>query len=77
MTYSQKCLMFFNIRAMRTKMNLDPDTGLVTQYSASQPEVSYASTWKCRVSNILSGLTQINWMAHVPSSDSVPKQAEV
>ncbi|XP_076193711.1 tyrosine-protein kinase TXK [Aptenodytes patagonicus] len=35
-------------RAMRTKMNLDPDTGLVTQYSASQPDVSYALTWKCR-----------------------------
>ncbi|NXQ80245.1 TXK kinase, partial [Nyctibius grandis] len=35
-------------RAMRTKMNLDPDTDLVTQYSASQPAVSYASTWKCR-----------------------------
>ncbi|NXC19737.1 TXK kinase, partial [Corythaeola cristata] len=37
-------------RAMRTKMNLDPDTGLVTQYqySASQPDISYASTWKRR-----------------------------
>ncbi|NXG74810.1 TXK kinase, partial [Baryphthengus martii] len=35
-------------RAMRTKMNLDPDTGLVTHYSASQPGVSYASTWKYR-----------------------------
>lgn len=49
---------------MRTKMNLDPDTGLVTQYSASQPKVSYASTWKCRVSNILSGLTQIEVTCH-------------
>ncbi|NWS37912.1 TXK kinase, partial [Probosciger aterrimus] len=35
-------------RAMRTKMNLDPDTGLVTQCSASQPDVSYAPTWKCK-----------------------------
>ncbi|NXM79203.1 TXK kinase, partial [Serilophus lunatus] len=35
-------------RAMRTKVNLDTDTELVTQNSASQPEVSYASTWKCR-----------------------------
>ncbi|XP_005232165.2 tyrosine-protein kinase TXK isoform X2 [Falco peregrinus] len=35
-------------RATRTKMNLDHDTGLVNQYSASQPDVSYASTWKCR-----------------------------
>ncbi|NWI85296.1 TXK kinase, partial [Pitta sordida] len=34
-------------REMRTKVNLDPDTGLVTQYSASQPDVSYAPTWKC------------------------------
>ncbi|NXG26915.1 TXK kinase, partial [Dromaius novaehollandiae] len=33
-------------RAMR--MNLDPDTGLVTQYSASQKEVSYTSTRKFR-----------------------------
>lgn len=54
-TCSHKYLMFFKIRAMRTKMNLDPDTGLVTQYSASQPDVSYASTWKCRVSNVLAG----------------------
>ncbi|NWS11551.1 TXK kinase, partial [Pachyramphus minor] len=35
-------------RAMRTKVNLDPDTGLVTHYSASQPDISYASAWKCR-----------------------------
>ncbi|NWR32098.1 TXK kinase, partial [Tachuris rubrigastra] len=35
-------------RAMRTKVSLDPDTGLVTHYSASQPDVSYAPTWKCR-----------------------------
>ncbi|XP_051646089.1 tyrosine-protein kinase TXK-like [Manacus candei] len=35
-------------RAKRTKVNLDPDTGLETHYSASQPDVSYASTWKCR-----------------------------
>lgn len=47
--------MFFKIRAMRTKMNLDPDTGLMTQYSASQLGVSYASTQKCRVSNVLAG----------------------
>ncbi|NWW46930.1 TXK kinase, partial [Pedionomus torquatus] len=33
-------------RAMRTKMNLDPGTGLVTQYSASPPDVSYTSPWK-------------------------------
>ncbi|XP_054060220.1 tyrosine-protein kinase TXK-like isoform X4 [Rissa tridactyla] len=35
-------------RAMRTKMNLDPGTGLVTQYSASQPDISYGSAWKCK-----------------------------
>lgn len=40
---------------MRTKMNLDPDTDLVTQYSASQPDISYASTSKRRVSNVLVG----------------------
>uniref|UniRef100_A0A8C0BWF4 Tyrosine-protein kinase n=1 Tax=Buteo japonicus TaxID=224669 RepID=A0A8C0BWF4_9AVES len=44
--YSHKYFMFFKIRAMRTKMNLDPDTGLMTQYSASQLGVSYASTRK-------------------------------
>lgn len=53
--YSHKYFMFFKIRAMRTKMNLDPDTGLMTQYSASQLGVSYASTQKCRVSNVLAG----------------------
>jgi len=53
--YSHKYFMFCKIRAMRTKMNLDSDTGLVTQYSASQPDVSYASTWKCRVSNVSAG----------------------
>ncbi|NXK97271.1 TXK kinase, partial [Formicarius rufipectus] len=31
--------------ATRTKVNLDPDT---RQYSASQPDIAYASTWKCR-----------------------------
>ncbi|NXN43536.1 TXK kinase, partial [Rhinoptilus africanus] len=35
-------------RAMRTKMDLDPGTGLVTQYSASQPDISYGSAWKCK-----------------------------
>ncbi|KAK2513680.1 hypothetical protein Q9233_015356 [Columba guinea] len=35
-------------RAMRTKMNLDPDTGLVTQYSASQPDTFYAPSWRCK-----------------------------
>ncbi|XP_010224380.1 PREDICTED: tyrosine-protein kinase TXK [Tinamus guttatus] len=33
-------------RAMR--MNLDPDTGLVTKYSTSQKEVAYTSTRKCK-----------------------------
>lgn len=47
--------MFFKIRAMRTKMNLDPDADLVTRYSASQPDVSYAPASKCRVSNVLVG----------------------
>lgn len=47
--------MFFKIRAMRTKMNLDPGTGLVTQYSASQPDISYGSAWKCKVRNVLAG----------------------
>ncbi|NWR13235.1 TXK kinase, partial [Paradoxornis webbianus] len=35
-------------REMRTKVNLDPDTVLVTQYSASQPDIPYESIWKCR-----------------------------
>ncbi|NXN21334.1 TXK kinase, partial [Nycticryphes semicollaris] len=35
-------------RAMRTKMNLDPGAGLVTQYSGSQPDISYTSPWKCK-----------------------------
>ncbi|NXY84182.1 TXK kinase, partial [Alcedo cyanopectus] len=33
-------------RAMRTEMNLDPDTGLVTQCSASQPDASYTWTYR-------------------------------
>ncbi|XP_065593128.1 tyrosine-protein kinase TXK [Cyrtonyx montezumae] len=35
-------------RAIRTKINVDPDTNLETQYSASQSEDSYTPTWKCR-----------------------------
>ncbi|NWW84130.1 TXK kinase, partial [Rhynochetos jubatus] len=35
-------------RAMRTKTNLDPDSDVVSQYSVSQPDVSYVSAWKCR-----------------------------
>lgn len=54
-THSHECFMFFKIREMRTKMNLDPDAVLATQYSASQPDVSYESIWKCEVSNILAG----------------------
>lgn len=54
-THSHKCFMFFKIREMRTKVNLDPDAVLVTQYSASQPDVSYESIWKRRVSKILAG----------------------
>ncbi|OXB83821.1 UNVERIFIED_CONTAM: hypothetical protein H355_003033 [Colinus virginianus] len=34
--------------AIRTKINVDPDTNLETQYSASQSEDSYTPTWKCR-----------------------------
>ncbi|NXG97874.1 TXK kinase, partial [Loxia leucoptera] len=34
-------------REMRTKVNLDPDAVVVTQYSASQPDISYESIWKC------------------------------
>ncbi|XP_025934431.1 tyrosine-protein kinase TXK [Apteryx mantelli] len=40
------CCCTVHKRAMR--MNLDPDTGLVTQCSASQKEVSYTSTQKYR-----------------------------
>lgn len=40
---------------MRTKVKLDPDAVLVTQYSASQPDISYEPIWKCRVSNISAG----------------------
>lgn len=62
--YSHKYFVFFKIRAMRTKMNLDSDTGLVTQYSASQPDVSYGSTWKCRVSKVLGGeKRELRWCA--------------
>ncbi|NXQ45266.1 TXK kinase, partial [Catharus fuscescens] len=35
-------------REMRTKVNLDPDAVLVTQYSASEIDISYESIWKCR-----------------------------
>ncbi|NXM30263.1 TXK kinase, partial [Oxyruncus cristatus] len=42
------CFLYVKSRAMRTKVNLDPDTGLVTHYSASQPDISYTATWKCR-----------------------------
>ncbi|XP_052537892.1 tyrosine-protein kinase TXK-like isoform X4 [Tympanuchus pallidicinctus] len=37
----------FNL-AMRTKINVDPDTDLEAQYTASQSEDSYAPTWKCK-----------------------------
>lgn len=53
--HSHKHFMFFKIREMRTKVNLDPDAVLVTEYSASQPDVPYESIWKRRVSNILAG----------------------
>ncbi|NWV48220.1 TXK kinase, partial [Daphoenositta chrysoptera] len=35
-------------REMRTKVNLDPDAVLMTQYSASQPDDPYECIWKCR-----------------------------
>lgn len=53
--HSHQGFMCFKTREMRTKVNLEPDAVLVTQYSASQPDVSYESIWKCGVSNILAG----------------------
>lgn len=53
--------MFFKIREMRTKVNLDPDAVLVTQYSASETDVSYESIWKCKVSNIQWLSTRVSW----------------
>lgn len=46
---------------MRTKVNLDPDAVLVTQYSASEIDISYESIWKCRVSNIQWPSTRVSW----------------
>ncbi|NWR68972.1 TXK kinase, partial [Centropus unirufus] len=42
------CCFTVQKRATRTKMNLKPETDLVTQYSSSHPDVSRASAWKCR-----------------------------
>ncbi|NXU11480.1 TXK kinase, partial [Pardalotus punctatus] len=42
------CCCTVHEREVRTKVNLDNDTVLVTQYSASQPDVSYEYIWKCR-----------------------------